>query len=228
MSTKKIILIFVLAVLLVLTVILCAASCSSGGQEQPEATAEPTAEPTEPAVTKPLETETSTKAEPIVMETAGPSAKEPPVTEPPANPVDTGTQTDGSGSQSGGSQSNAGGTSESNQDLQTSIPAETALPATQPPVIPTQVPTTEPVGCQHEWQSVYHPEEGHYEGYAICKCGYRCQGPDDWFPHRDSFPLEDALLYHTSYGVGEDYIVDVPAYTTWVCSKCGADSDTQP
>ena len=37
MSTKKIILIFVLAVLLVLTVILCAASCSSGGQEQPEA-----------------------------------------------------------------------------------------------------------------------------------------------------------------------------------------------
>lgn len=224
MSTKKKILIFVLAVLLVLAVILCAASCSSGGREQPEATAEPT----EPAVTKPLETEIPTEAKPIVMETAGPPAKEPPVMEPPANPVDTGTQTDSSGSQSGGFQSSDGGTSGSNQDLQPSIPAETVSPVTQPPVIPTEPSVTEPVGCQHEWQSVYHPEEGHYEGYAICKCGYRCQGPDDWFPHRDSFPLEDALLYHTSYGVGEDYIVDVPAYTTWVCSKCGADSDTQP
>ena len=65
-------------------------------------------------------------------------------------------------------------------------------------------------------------------GYAVCKCGYRCNGADDWFSHRDSFSLEDALVYHTSYGVGEDYIVDSPAYTTWVCTKCGDTSDTQP
>ena len=219
MSTKKKILIFVLSVLLALAVILCAASCSADKHEQQDVTVlstapETTAEPTEPAVTKPLEIEIPTEAKPIVMETAGP-----PTTEPPAKPVDTGTQTRGAGSQSGGSQgstsnggqtgssqsgtgsgqnsgsqSSAGGTFENNQDLQPSIPAETAPPVTQPPVIPTEPPVTEPVGCQHKWQSVYHLEEGHYEGYAICECGYRCQGPDDWFTHRDSFSLEDALL----------------------------------
>lgn len=254
MSTKKKILIFVLVVLLVLAVILCAASCSAGGQEQPEATALPTApeataEPTEPEVTEPLETEIPTKAEPIVMETAGP-----PAAEPPAKPVDTGLQTGGAGSQSGGSkgstssgnqtgssqsgtssgqnngsQSNAGGTSESNQDLQTSIPAETALPATQPPVIPTQVPTTEPVGCQHEWQSVYHPEEGHYGDYwLVCKCGYQCKTLDEMFSHQDSFLGGADLLDHINYGETRDYIVDSPEYYEWVCSKCGATSDTQP
>ena len=105
---------------------------------------------------------------------------------------------------------------------------ESHIIPTEPPAVPTDPPATEPIGCQHTWQSVQHPEEGHYVGYAVCKCGYRCNGANDWFTHRDSFCLEDALAYHTSYGVGEDYIVDSPADTTWVCTKCGDTSDTQP
>ena len=96
-------------------------------------------------------------------------------------------------------------------------------------MIPTQVPTTEPVGCQHEWQSVYHPEEGHYGDYwLVCKCGYQCKTLDEMFSHQDSFLGGADLLDHINYGETRDYIVDSPEYYEWVCSKCGATSDTQP
>lgn len=225
------------AVLLVLAVSLSTASCSTRRGGQPEATVpaivqepislptvpEVTAESAQPQVTAPVEgTESSIPeetaqpatyppvppTEPPATETpivpAGPSVTEPPIipTEPPAIPT---------------------------EPPATELPAvPTEPPATEPLAVPVEPPATEPIGCQHTWQSVQHPEEGHYVGYAVCKCGYRCNGANDWFAHRDSFCLEDALAYHTSYGVGEEYIVDTPAYTAWVCTKCGADSNTQP
>lgn len=81
---------------------------------------------------------------------------------------------------------------------------------------------TEAIPAAHVWVHHHEDEAGHYEGYATCKCGYRCQGPDDWFAHRDSFSLEDALYYHTSYAVGENWVVDTPAQDWNECSVCGA------
>ena len=213
------------AVLLVLTVSLSTASCAAHKRKQPEVTApaivqepismptvpEVTAESAKPQVKAPMEATESSIPEETEQPAASPpvAATElpivplvPSVTEPPS--------------------------------VSTEPPAiPTEPPATEPPAVPTDPPATdppatEPIGCQHIWQPVQHPEEGHYVGYAVCKCGYRCNGANDWFSHRDSFCLEDALVYHTSYGVGEDYIVDSPADTTWVCTKCGASSDTQP
>lgn len=220
-----------IAVLLVLTVSLSTASCAAHKREQPEVAIPPTvpevtAESAQPQVTASVEgTESSIPAESAPPATQSHATQtepnsyptEPPTTEPPVIPTEPPVE-----------------------EQQPSIPAETVPPVIQPPTIPTEPPATEPlavpveppatepIGCQHTWQSVQHPEEGHYVGYAVCKCGYRCNGANDWFTHRDSFCLEDALAYHTSYGVGEDYIVDSPAYTTWVCTKCGADSNTQP
>ena len=203
------------AVLLVLTVSLSTASCSTRRGGQPEVAIPPTV----PEVTAQVEgTEPSIPAETAPYSTLLPvSPTEPPTTEPPVIPTEP-----------------------SVEEQHPSIPAETVPPVIQPPTIPTEPPATEPlavpveppatepIGCQHTWQSVQHPEEGHYVGYAVCKCGYRCNGANAWFSHRDRFCLEDALAYHPSYGVGEEYIVDTPAYTTWVCTKCGADSNTQP
>ena len=217
------------AVLLALTVSVSTASCAAHTRGQQEVAAptivqEPISMPTVPEVTAQVEgTEPSIPAETAPHATLLPvTPTEPPTTEPPVIPTEPPVE-----------------------EQQPSIPAETVPPVTQPPTIPTEPPATEPpavpteppatdppatepIGCQHTWQSVQHPEEGHYVGYAVCKCGYRCNGANDWFTHRDSFSLEDALAYHTSYGVGEEYIVDTPAYTTWVCTKCGADSNTQP
>ena len=179
----------------------------------PEVTAQ--VEGTEPSI--PAETASPATQSHVTQTEPNSYPTEPPTTEPPVIPTEPPVQ-----------------------EPQPSIPAETVPPVTQPPAIPTEPPATEPlavpveppatepIGCQHTWQSVQHPEEGHYVGYAVCKCGYRCNGANDWFSHRDSFSLEDALVYHTSYGVGEDYIVDSPADTTWVCTKCGDTSDTQP
>ena len=221
------------AVLLALAVSVYTASCAAHKRGQPEVTAltivqepismptvpEVTAEPSEPKVMASVEATESSIPEETEQPAASPpvAATEPLTIEPPVIPTEP-----------------------PEQEPQPGIPAEavppvtqppaipTEPPATEPPAVPTDPPATEPIGCQHIWQPVQHPEEGHYVGYAVCKCGYRCNGANDWFSHRDSFSLEDALAYHTSYGVGEDYIVDSPAYTIWVCTKCGAASDTQP
>ena len=95
---------------------------------------------------------------------------------------------------------------------------------TEPPV-PEE---TEPVGCQHSWQKIDHPEVGHEEGRCVCVCGYRCASNAEWTAHVKSYSMEDALLYHTSFASSTDYVVDTPAYTEWVCSKCGAATTAQP
>ena len=94
--------------------------------------------------------------------------------------------------------------------------------------LPAETPT-EPAGCQHSWNMNYYPEQGHYSEYfVVCTCGYSCQTTAQWGAHVDSFSLEEALLYHGSNASARDYIVDSPERYEWICSKCGAVTDTQP
>ena len=239
-----------IAVLLVLAVSLSTASCAAHKRGQLEVAIPPTVpvvtgEPAEPQMMAPVEgNEPSIPAESAPPATQSHATQtepnsyptEPPTTEPPVIPTEPPVEEQ---------QPSIPAETVPPVIQPPTIPTEppaipTEPPSTEPPAIPTEPPATEPlavpveppatepIGCQHTWQSVQHPEEGHYVGYAVCKCGYRCNGANDWFSHRDSFCLEDALVYHTSYGVGEEYIVDSPAYTTWVCTKCEATSDTQP
>lgn len=199
------------AVLLVLAVSMYTASCAAHTRGQPEVTAPTIVQEPISMLTVPEVTAESTK--PLVMalveatESSIPEETEQPAASPPVAATEPPT---------------------TEPPATETLITESHIIPTEPPAVPTDPPATEPIGCQHIWQSVQHPEEGHYVGYAVCKCGYRCNGANDWFSHRDSFSLEDALVYHTSYGVGEDYIVDSPADTTWVCTKCGDTSDTQP
>lgn len=94
--------------------------------------------------------------------------------------------------------------------------------------VETQPEETEPVGCQHSWQAVDHPEVGHEEHFVVCDCGYRCKTSAEWGAHAESYSLEDMLLYHGGHGSADIYIVDTPAHTEWICSECGAATTTKP
>lgn len=90
------------------------------------------------------------------------------------------------------------------------------------------VESTEPTVCQHNWQAKYYPEVGHYgEYYNVCKCGFRFGDPSEWSIHVKNAG-GDAVIYHTNWGSNRDYIVDSPERWEWVCSGCGAVTDTQP
>ena len=106
-------------------------------------------------------------------------------------------------------------------------PTEPKVPETQPSHS-EENETTAPTTCQHSWQEVHHAEKGHEETFVVCKCGYRCKSTTEWIAHNNSYSAEDALLYHTSYGDTTSYVVDSPAYTEWVCSKCGAATTSKP
>ena len=110
-------------------------------------------------------------------------------------------------------------------------PTETKPPATEPPVTNPQVtepPEIEAPACAHNWQTVYHPEEGHHESYVVCTCGYRCQTTAEWITHTKSYDAAEALLNHGGNGSVQEYVTDTPAYTEWVCTKCGAVTTSQP
>ena len=111
-------------------------------------------------------------------------------------------------------------------------PTEPKVPETQPvetkPSHGEETEATKPTTCQHSWQEVHHAEKGHEETFVVCKCGYRCKSSTEWIAHKNSYSAEDALLSHTSYGDTTSYVVDSPAYTEWVCSKCGAATTTKP
>lgn len=230
---KKLIITLALGVVLVIAIILAVASCTANGQELPEETldiletaaptdeaTEPTAEPTEEpteATEEPTEAEIpteateaskteSTKGSTTAQPTFTPTASEPPATQPAATepPATTPTQPPAT------------------------EPAATQPPATTPPV--TEPPVTEPAPttCQHNWQAVQHEEVGHKEYYCRCYCGAKFATTAEWGVHIDSFSVEDAFLYHGGNASGSDWIVDIPAYTEWICSKCGAVSATQP
>lgn len=87
---------------------------------------------------------------------------------------------------------------------------------------------TAPTGCQHEWQEVHHEEVGYTEWMGQCVCGFTFKDPDEWIAHTKSYSAVDAVLYHGSWHDHWEYIVDTPAYTEWVCSKCGEVSETEP
>lgn len=108
-------------------------------------------------------------------------------------------------------------------------PAETKPAETQPSTEETrETAATEPTACQHSWQTVDHPEEGHDECYVVCDCGYKCKTTAEWIAHTKNYEVREALLNHGGNGSMQEYIVDSPAYTEWVCSKCGAVTTTQP
>lgn len=88
--------------------------------------------------------------------------------------------------------------------------------------------TTEPVGCQHEWEKKYHAQVGHYgDYYNVCKCGWRFDDPKDWETHVMEAGAE-AVFYHTSWCSAREYIIDTPAYYEWICAECGETRDTEP
>lgn len=107
---------------------------------------------------------------------------------------------------------------------------EPTVPATQPPTEPepefTEPPATEPEGCNHDWECVHHPEEGHWLAGIACDCGWETYGdPDElldaWYAHVNSYTPAEALLEHGGYGSMDQWIVDKPAYDEWVCRHCG-------
>ena len=106
-------------------------------------------------------------------------------------------------------------------------PKPTDPPAPKPTNPPAPKPTDPPVH-QHSWQRVDHPEEGHYNSGLECACGARFSTSDEWSNHLDSFSLSDQVKYHGSNHSYDEWIVDKPAYTEWVCSGCGAVSSTKP
>lgn len=123
---------------------------------------------------------------------------------------------------------------------------ETELPATMPPSTepstppmqptqpeptepepePAEPPATEPEGCNHDWECVHHPEEGHWLAGIACDCGWEAYGdPDElldaWYAHVNSYTPAEALLEHGGYGSMDQWIADKPAYDEWVCRHCG-------
>ena len=107
------------------------------------------------------------------------------------------------------------------------LPSETEPAETEPlQQEETQSVQTEPPECVHEWRSVYHPEEGHWVAGVACACGWQVYGDpaqlvSQWNAHSASFPALESLLSHGGYGSVDQWIVDTPAYTEWVCTHCG-------
>ena len=88
---------------------------------------------------------------------------------------------------------------------------------------------TEPTVCQHNWQAKYYPEQGHYtEYFVICSCGQKFPTTADWIAHTNNYSGEELFLQHGSNASGRDYIIDSPERWEWVCSGCGAVTNTQP
>lgn len=81
--------------------------------------------------------------------------------------------------------------------------------------------STETADCFHNWERIWHPEEGHYsESYVLCCCGARFSSEPEWRVHvKDMFGPD--LINHTNWCKNKDWIVDFPEYTEWYCSGCG-------
>ena len=102
-------------------------------------------------------------------------------------------------------------------------PPETKPEETEPP---TTTPPTQPVGCNHEWKCIHHPEEGHWRAGIICDCSWTVYGdPGEltalWNAHSASYPPVESLFDHGGFGSMDEWIVDKPAYDEWVCRHCG-------
>ena len=106
---------------------------------------------------------------------------------------------------------------------------ETVPPTTEPEQTqPTETlpAPTEPTECQHNWVSIPHAEVGHWRAGIMCDCGWTVHGdPDEltalWNAHSASFPPAESLFDHGGYGCVDEWIVETPAYSEWVCQHCG-------
>ena len=131
-------------------------------------------------------------------------------------------------SNTGNSNGNDNSSESTGNDASSSGSAATPTPPDLEPagtIPPVDEATTEPAGCSHDWQEVWHPEEGHYsESYVLCRCGARFNSEAEWREHTKAVPGED-LINHTNWCTNKDWIVDSPEYTEWVCSKCGKVKD---
>ena len=104
------------------------------------------------------------------------------------------------------------------------VPPTTEPEQTQP--TETEPAPTEPTECQHDWVSIHHAEVGHWRAGIMCDCGWTVYGdPDEltalWNAHSASFPPAESLFEHGGFGSMDEWIVDIPAYSEWVCQHCG-------
>ena len=114
------------------------------------------------------------------------------------------------------------------------VPPEPPTEETEPPTTEpeqtqpteTEPAPTEPTECQHNWVSIPHAEVGHWRAGIMCDCGWTVYGdPDEltalWNAHSASFPPTESLFEHGGFGSMDEWIVDTPAYSEWVCQHCG-------
>ena len=104
------------------------------------------------------------------------------------------------------------------------VPPTTEPEQTQP--TETEPAPTEPTECQHDWVSIHHAEVGHWRAGIMCDCGWTVYGdPGEltalWNAHSASFPPAESLFEHGGFGSMDEWIVDTPAYSEWVCQQCG-------
>ena len=104
------------------------------------------------------------------------------------------------------------------------VPPTTEPEQTQP--TETKPAPTEPTECQHDWVSIHHAEVGHWRAGIMCDCGWTVYGdPGEltalWNAHSASFPPAESLFEHGGFGSMDEWIVDTPAYSEWVCQQGG-------
>ena len=170
--------------------------------EETQAT-EATTTPTEPQATEPTKapTQPTDPTEPSKPEQTIPKPTEPAPTEP--TPTETVPPEPPTGE---------------------TVPPTTEPEQTQP--TETKPAPTEPTECQHDWVSIHHAEVGHWRAGIMCDCGWTVYGdPDEltalWNAHSASFPPAESLFEHGGFGSMDEWIVDTPAYSEWVCQQCG-------
>lgn len=170
--------------------------------EETQATEAATA-PTEPQATEPTKapTQPTDPTEPSKPEQTIPKPTEPAPTEP--TPTETVPPEPPTGE---------------------TVPPTTEPEQTQP--TETKPAPTEPTECQHDWVSIHHAEVGHWRAGIMCDCGWTVYGdPDEltalWNAHSASFPPAESLFEHGGFGSMDEWIVDTPAYSEWVCQQCG-------
>ena len=104
---------------------------------------------------------------------------------------------------------------------------ETEKEETDADRLPEEHPDPEKItGCDHCWECISYPEEGHFLAVLICDCGWSCSGDpsvlnDEWAAHSASYSAAESLLEHGGCRSADEWIVDREAYVEWYCSKCG-------
>ena len=239
MKKKDFVITAVLVALLILAIVLTLRACAPKQSDGEETIATLDTTPTETQLAE---------TEPPVEETTAPTntVTEPVETVPQATTapaVNTGNYANSNTASkpSSSTNTNTSNDNEANSSGTTVVPTATEPAAAETPnvtPIPTPAPTApivtpaEPTPTEHthSWQEIYHEEVSHDVWWVTCKCGARFTTAEEWGAHRNSYLGSDAsiVLAHGGYGEICETVVDTPAYSTWVCSGCGATSDTQP